>query len=123
MNYSVALHADTVAPEFKRIIGDYYDYSFSYNPIYEPKFDELPDHPITHGVHPFQIKDEWYINMRFAEGFSADPWSAPGADGTQFWPILVAKPRDAVRNGPYVAPRGPYRHIVGASGRRGSVRW
>jgi hypothetical protein len=90
--------------------------------MWEPSFDHLPQHPITLGVKPFQIKDEWYINMRFADGFSADG-PATANDGTKFWPILVAKPSDAVRKGPYVAPRGPYPHIVAASGRPEAMMW
>src|SRR5262249_17151632 len=31
-------------------------------------FKTLPEHPITRGVKPFAIKDEWYFHMRFAEG-------------------------------------------------------
>ena len=28
-------------------------------------FNKLPKHPITRGVKPFKIKDEWYFHMRF----------------------------------------------------------
>ena len=44
-------------------------------------------------------------------------------DGTKFWPILVATPSDAVRKGPYVYPRGPYPHVVAASGRAEAMMW
>ena len=27
-----------------------------------------PDHPVTRGVKPFAVNDEWYYHMRFAEG-------------------------------------------------------
>ena len=123
MHYGVEIPADTGGAEFKRWIGGYYEDKFSANPIWEPKFDSLADHPITRGVRPFQIKDEWYINMRYADTFSPDKSTATAADGTQFWPILVAKPSDAVRNGPYVFPRGPYPHIVAASGRPEAMMW
>jgi hypothetical protein len=65
--------------------------------------------------------DEWYFNMRFANSFSAD--KASSAEGTKFWPILVAKPSDAVRKGSYVYPKGPYDHIVAASGRVEAMMW
>ena len=33
-----------------------------------PVFKTLPAHPITRGVAPFAINDEWYFNMRFVPG-------------------------------------------------------
>ena len=51
------------------------------------------------------------------------PKPSPGAGETKFWPILVAKPSDQVRNGPYSAPKGPYDHIVAASGRTEAMLW
>ena len=54
---------------------------------------ELP-YPVTRGVQPFQIKDEWYFNMRFAGDFGAD--GAGEKDGVKFTPLLVAKPRALV---------------------------
>jgi type 1 glutamine amidotransferase len=121
MHYGVEVPADKGGPEFRRWIGGHYESMFSCNPIWEPKFDALPDHPITRGVRPFQIKDEWYFNMRFAEGFSAE--KAAEGEGVKFTPILVAKPSDAVRKGPYVYPPGPYEHIVKASGRPEAMMW
>ena len=122
MHYGVEIPADTGGAEFKRWIGGYYEDRYSCNPMWAPNFDHFPDHPITRGVRPFQTRDEWYINMRFADGFSADG-PATAKDGTKFWPILVAKPSDAVRKGPYVAPRGPYPQIVAASGRPEAMMW
>jgi hypothetical protein len=37
--------------------------------------------------------------------------------------ILNAKPSDDVRKGPYVHPKGPYPHIVAASGREETMMW
>ena len=28
----------------------------------------MPDHPVTRGVKPFKINDEWYFHMRFVDG-------------------------------------------------------
>jgi hypothetical protein len=41
----------------------------------------------------------------------------------RFTPILVAKPSDQVRGGPYVYPKGPYPHIQAASGRPEAMMW
>ena len=37
--------------------------------------------------------------------------------------ILVATPSDAVRDGPYVSPKGPYAHIQAAKGRPETMMW
>jgi type 1 glutamine amidotransferase len=121
MHYGVEVPADTGGPEFKKWVGGYYEDHFSCNPVWEPKFDEFVDHPITRGVKPFSTHDEWYFNMRFAEGISGD--KPAEADGMKFWPILSAKPSDAVRKGPYEYPKGPYDHIVAASGRSETMMW
>jgi hypothetical protein len=122
MHYGVEVPADTGGPEFKRWIGGHYENLYSCNPIWEPRFDSLPDHPITRGVKPFKIKDEWYFNIRFDEGIGAGNQPATSSNA-QFWPILTAKPSDEVRKGPYVHPKGPYDHIVAASGRNEAMMW
>ena len=122
MHYGVTVDPPTNGgAEFKRWIGGHYEENYSCNPIWEPAFDHLPQHPITEGVQPFQIKDEWYFNIRFVEAFTAD---GPATDhGTKFTPILVAKPSDATRDGPYVYPKGPYPHIQAAKGRTECMLW
>ena len=62
-------------------------------------------------VQPFSVEDEWYINMRFR----------PDLKGVT--PILSAPPSDAVRDGPYVSPKGPYKHIQEAKGRAETMMW
>jgi type 1 glutamine amidotransferase len=47
-------------------MGGYFETFWSVNPTWEADFKELPKHPITQGVKPFKIRDEWYYNMRFA---------------------------------------------------------
>ena len=51
------------------------------------------DHPITRGVKPFDIKDEWYYHMRFR----------PNMEGVT--PILSAVPPDDTRQGKRRSPR------------------
>lgn len=121
MHYGVEVVADQAGPQFKRWIGGHYENMFSCNPIWEPSFTEFPKHAVTRGVKPFQVKDEWYFNMRFIEGFSAA--GAAKKDGMAFTPILVAKPSDSVRDGPYVHPKGPYPHIQAAKGMPEAMMW
>jgi hypothetical protein len=121
MHYGVEVPADRGGPAFKDFVGGYYEHQFSCNPIWEPEFRSFPVHPVTRGVQPFQIRDEWYFNMRFVDGFTAD--AVAERDGVKFTPLLVAKPSDQVRNGPYVYPSGPYKHIQEAAGRSEAMMW
>ena len=121
MHYGVEVPADRGGPAFKDFVGGYYEHQFSCNPIWEPEFRSFPVHPVTRGVQPFQIRDEWYFNMRFVDGFTAE--AAAERDGVKFTPLLVAKPSDQVRNGPYVYPAGPYKHIQEAAGRSEAMMW
>jgi type 1 glutamine amidotransferase len=69
-------------------LGGYYETGFSTNPHWNATFDHLPEHPITRGVKPFSIRDEWYYNIRFN----------PTRKGVT--PILTATPPDATRGTP-----------------------
>jgi type 1 glutamine amidotransferase len=121
MHYGVEVLADQAGAEMKRWIGGHYEHLFSCNPMWEPRFDSLPDHPVTRGVKPFQIKDEWYFNMRFvADLVGIDQKEI---DGLEFVPILVAEPSTEVRDGPYVYPKGPYPHIQASEGRAEAMMW
>ncbi|MCA9174927.1 MAG: ThuA domain-containing protein [Planctomycetales bacterium] len=121
MHFGVEVVADQAGGEFKRWIGGHYEHMHSCNPIWEPKFTHFADHEITTGVKPFQIKDEWYFNMRFVNdqpGIESGQW-----DRMKFTPILVAVPSDDVRDGPYVYPKGPYPHIQANKGRAEAMMW
>jgi hypothetical protein len=121
MHYGVEVVAGQAGAEMKRWIGGHYENMFSCNPIWEPEFKLFPAHPITRGVKPFHIKDEWYFNMRFVADLPGD--KAAEAGDLKFQPILVATPSDAVRDGPYVYPQGPYPHIQAAKGRAEAMMW
>ncbi|VTS04454.1 ThuA domain-containing protein [Tuwongella immobilis] len=96
---------------FRSWIGGCYEHEWSCNPMWKAEFKNLPEHPITRGVKPFAIHDEWYFNMRFRP------------EMTGVTPILTASPTDATRDGPYVYPRGPYAHIQAAKGRPEHLMW
>lgn len=66
-------------------LGGYYETGFSTNPHWKAEFQSMPDHPITRGVQPFSLEDEWYFNIRFA----------PECKGVT--PILKAVPPDNKR--------------------------
>lgn len=124
MHYGVEVPADKGGPEFLDWIGGYYETLVSVNPMWSPDFQTFPVHAITRGVKPFTNRDEWYFNIHFREGlFGYNESKEPVAKTTSFQPLLVAKPSDEVRKGPYVHPRGPYDHIVAASGRHEMMMW
>jgi len=54
--------------EFLDWVGGAFEINWSVNPHWEADFTKLPTHPIARGVMPFHSDDEWYFNMRFAEG-------------------------------------------------------
>ncbi len=54
--------------KFLEWMGGFCDLNWSVNPHWTPNFKTFPDHPITNGVRPFSINDEWYYHMRFVEG-------------------------------------------------------
>jgi type 1 glutamine amidotransferase len=110
-HYGVEVPADLGGKEFQDWIGGYYEHMFSVNPMWTPHFEKFPDHPVTRGVKPFAVRDEWYFNMRFR----------PDLKGIT--PLLVATPPDSVRDGPYVYPKGPYKHIQEAKGRPETMMW
>lgn len=65
LHYAVEVPADRGGPEFLEWIGGYFEMNWSVNPHWTAKFTKLPEHPITRGVKPFEINDEWYYHMRF----------------------------------------------------------
>lgn len=110
-HYAVEVPAGRAGEAFQRWIGGYYEHQFSVNPMWSPNYQSYPEHPVARGVKPFSVVDEWYFNMRWDQN----------AKGLTH--ILVDKPSDKVRNGPYVYPQGPYEHIQAAKGRPETMMW
>ncbi|MEZ6130419.1 MAG: family 16 glycoside hydrolase [Planctomycetaceae bacterium] len=67
LHYGVEVPAGASGEAFKRWTGGYFEANWSVNPHWTGTFDNFPDHPITRGVAPFTINDEWYYHMRFAD--------------------------------------------------------
>jgi type 1 glutamine amidotransferase len=121
IHYAVEVPKDRGAREFRDWIGGCYEHEWSCNPMWTASYDSFPKHPVTRGLAPFAIHDEWYFNMRFRKGLDAE--GPRTVDGIRFTPILVDRPSDATRNGPYVWPQGPYPHIQAAQGRKEALMW
>lgn len=87
-HYAVEVPKERGGTELLAWIGGYYERPFSINPHWTADFKRFPKHPVTRGVQPFAINDEWYFNMRFP------------TDAKNVQPILVATPPDDTRRSP-----------------------
>ncbi len=67
LHFACEVEKDNGGKEFLDWIGGYYETFWSVNPTWEGDFKSLPRHPVTSGVRPFKIRDEWYYHMRFRE--------------------------------------------------------
>ncbi len=93
LHYAVEVPKGKAGDSFLEWLGGYYETGYSTNPHWTAEIKALPDHPITRGVRPFSILDEWYFSIRFR----------PDMKGVT--PIVVARPDDATRQGTTPAPR------------------
>ena len=90
-------------------IGGSYERYWSINPSWEADFKRFPDHPVSQGLKPFKLRDEWYYHMRFVK------------DMKGVTPILSAVPPEATRHrkdgphsgNPYVRARSGMAEVVG----------
>jgi len=83
IHYAVEPTVEKGQREFIDWLGGCFEINRSVNPVWEADYKSLPNHPITRGVDPFKIKDEWYFNMHFRDGMAGvTPILAavPGAD-------------------------------------------
>ena len=94
IHYAVEVPKEPAGKLFLDWIGGYFETHWSVNPHWTAKFEKLPEHPITRGVKPFEINDEWYYHMRFREGMKG------------VTPILTAIPPDETRKRRFGAHSG-----------------
>lgn len=111
-HYAVEVPKDKGGPEWLSWIGGYFETYWSVNPHWTADFTSLPRHPITRGVKPFKIQDEWYYHLRFPEGMR----------GTT--PILTAVPPDSTRGQPGINdPHGGNPEVQKHKGEPEHVMW
>ena len=65
LHYAVEIPKGEGGDNFLKWIGGYFETDWSVNPFWTASFDTFPAHPITNGVKPFAVRDEWYYHMRF----------------------------------------------------------
>lgn len=92
LHYAVEAPKEKAGKQLLDWTGGYFEAFWSVNPTWTARFDKFPEHPITRGVKPFEILDEWYYHMRFRENMEG------------VTPILSAVPPDSTRE----RPDGPH---------------
>lgn len=103
LHYALDIASPEGREKLKSWIGGYYETFWSVNPHWRAEFKELPDHPITWGVRPFAIDDEWYYHMRFVDEMK------------NVTPLLTAIPPDSTRE----RPDGPHSGNPAVRARKG----
>jgi type 1 glutamine amidotransferase len=110
LHFTVEIPKGRAGDLLKDWIGGYYETFWSVNPTWKAQFKTLPHHPITRGVKPFAMTDEWYYHMRFMDGMEG------------VTAILSAVPPESTRQG----PDGPYSGNPAVRARKGmaeTVAW
>jgi len=67
VHYAVEVPKGAPGDMMKKWLGGYFEVFWSVNPHWTADFQSLPQHPITRGVKPFSLKDEWYYHMKFRD--------------------------------------------------------
>jgi len=67
IHYGVEVPKGKSGDAFLDWTGGYFEMNWSVNPHWTADYKKLPNHPVTRGVQPFKINDEWYYHMRFRE--------------------------------------------------------
>jgi len=119
LHFATIIDRGPLADRALDVVGGYDEAHWSVVKWWTAEFKSLPQHPITRGVKPFSLYDEWYFHMRFR----------PAMTGVT--PILSAVPPDSTREGqdgphsgnPVVRQqKGMIEHVAWASERPDGVR-
>jgi acetyl esterase/lipase len=111
LHYGVEVEKGKPGDKFLDWIGGYFEAYWSVNPHWTADFQSFPDHPISRGVKPFKINDEWYYHMRFR----------PEMKGVT--PILSATPPEDTRTRDYGKSHGGNPAVVARRGQPEIVAW
>lgn len=67
IHFAVEPGEPQLAAALQAAIGGHFEVDWSVNPMWDLKAPILADHPVTRGVSPFEVRDEFYYHMRFRE--------------------------------------------------------
>lgn len=65
LHYALDVDRATLGAPLLDWLGGCFEPGWSVNPTWKPINVTLANHPVTHGIAPFEIRDEWYFHMRF----------------------------------------------------------
>ncbi len=98
LHYCVEVPKDSAAASaMLHATGGYFETYWSVNPHWTADYVALPGHPVTQGIKPFGMLDEWYFNMRFQEQGVTDILSAVAPESTMKRRNGAHSGNDAVR--------------------------
>jgi hypothetical protein len=92
LHYAVEVPKGEAGERFLDWMGGYFETFWSVNPHFKGEFKNFAQHPVTRGVKPFAVDDEWYYHMRFRENMEG------------VTPVLTCVPPDSTRT----RPDGPH---------------
>lgn len=67
LHYAVEIPKDKGGAELLGWMGGYFEIHWSVNPHWTADFKNFPAHPISNGLKPYAMLDEWYFHMRFTD--------------------------------------------------------
>ena len=94
LHYGVEVSKGRPGDCLKAWTGGYFETNWSVNPHWKAQFKEFPKHPVSNGLKPFFMDDEWYYHMRFIDEMKG------------VTPILSAVPPESTRQRPDGAHSG-----------------
>jgi lysophospholipase L1-like esterase len=109
-HYALTIPKGRPGDLMKDWLGGYYETFWSIHPFWTANFKRFPEHPITRGVKPLSLRDEWFYHMRFIDGMEG------------VTPILTDVPPDRTRNGPD-SPHDGNPTVRAERGRAEHVAW
>lgn len=68
IHYGVETTRGKAGDKFIEWQGGFFEPHWSVNPHWTARFEKFVEHPVTRGLKPFEINDEWYYHMRFRNG-------------------------------------------------------
>jgi type 1 glutamine amidotransferase len=68
LHYAVEPTIDRGEQELLGWIGGCFEINWSVTAVWDADFKSVAEHPVTRGVKPFELRDEWYYHMRLAPG-------------------------------------------------------
>lgn len=112
VHFAVEVPKEKGGREFLSWIGGYFELFWSVNPFWDAEFRAITAHPVTRGVKPFKMRDEWYYHMRFVDEMKG------------ITPILSAIPPENTRGKPGEnSPRGGNPEVQKHKGEPEHLMW